>query len=233
MTDTWANAAKLPFVVAMNCLNGLFNVLYGDDDDEASLAEAMVRAPNGGAVAVWASSSITPSATQALVNQELFRLIFSGTYATLGEAVAAAKRVVSNQDLRRSWIFFGDPAMRLIGAPQPTGQQRGYRASGDRDAATQYADRIRAAGDDQRGRDGNRTLEVSVVRPHLVDDGPHRRSHVEPVHHAGADRHDGLHGASVEPLRHGRLQHRGDLDATDDHDTEPRGRRPRRVSATR
>jgi hypothetical protein len=112
---SWTNATKLPFVVAMNCLNGLFDGIY----DEESLAEALQRAPNGGAVAVWASSSVTPSATQALLNEELFRLIFKGTYATVGEAVAAAKQVVSNPDLRRSWIFFGDPAMRLSGAPQP------------------------------------------------------------------------------------------------------------------
>src|SRR6202035_3291731 len=90
--------------------------------DEQSLAEALQRAPAGGAVAVWASSSTTSSATQALVNQELFRLLFQGTYATLGEAVAAAKAVVSNPDLRRSWIFFGDPAMHLSGTPQPSGQ---------------------------------------------------------------------------------------------------------------
>ena len=83
---SWMNVAQLPFVVAMNCLNGLFNGIYGEE----SLAEAMLRAPKGGAVAVWASSSLTPAATQALVNQELFRLIFEGTYATLGEAVAAA-----------------------------------------------------------------------------------------------------------------------------------------------
>ena len=115
VTASWQNATRLPFVVAMNCLNGLFNGIYGEE----SLAEALQRAPNGGAVAVWASSSVTPPATQALVNQELFRLIFQGTYATLGEAVAAAKRVVTNPDLRKSWIFFGDPAMHLNGAPQP------------------------------------------------------------------------------------------------------------------
>lgn len=107
---SWTNA-QLPFVVAMNCLSGLFNQSY----DEQSIAEALQRAEHGGAVAVWASSTDTAPATQALVNQELLRLIFAGTYSTLGEAVAAAKAVVANQDLRRSWIFFGDPAMRLAG----------------------------------------------------------------------------------------------------------------------
>ena len=112
---TWHDATRLPFVVAMNCLNGLFDSIY----DEESLAEALMRAPNAGAVATWASSSVTSSATQSLVNAELFRLIFGGASATLGEAVGAAKRVVSSSDLRRSWIFFGDPAMQLMDTPQP------------------------------------------------------------------------------------------------------------------
>ena len=36
----------------------------------------------------------------------------------IGEAVARAKAVVADQDVRRTWIFFGDPAMRLQ-APLP------------------------------------------------------------------------------------------------------------------
>jgi peptidase C25-like protein len=117
---SWQNPARLPFVVAMNCLNGLFTGIFGgdySDNDEESLAETMQRAPNGGAIAVWASSTTTAPATQAVVNQELYRLIFGGTYPTIGEAVAAAKRVVENRDVRRSWIFFGDPAMHLSGEP--------------------------------------------------------------------------------------------------------------------
>ena len=111
----FTNRPRLPFVVSMNCLNGMFNQVW----DEESLAEALLRSSNGGASAVWASSSVTSSATQAVVNRELFRLLFSGTYATLGEAVAAAKRAVTVPDLRRSWIFFGDPAQHLLGAPLP------------------------------------------------------------------------------------------------------------------
>jgi hypothetical protein len=115
VASNFVNGPRLPFVVTMNCLNGLFNQVW----DEESLAEALQRNANGGAAAVWASSSVTSSATQAVVNRELFRLLFSGTYATLGEAVAAAKRAVTTPDLRRSWIFFGDPAQHLLGAPMP------------------------------------------------------------------------------------------------------------------
>lgn len=110
---SWQTVGQLPFVVAMNCLNGFFSGIYGED----SLAEALQREPAGGAVAVWASSTLTPAAMQAMVNQELFRLVFGGAYPTLGEAIVAAKRVAPSQDLRRSLIFFGDPAMHLSGTP--------------------------------------------------------------------------------------------------------------------
>lgn len=112
-----ANGSRLPFVVTMNCLNGFFHGLF----PEESLAEALVRAPAGGAVAVWASSGLTVPQAQAVMNRELLRLIFTGAYQTVGEAVAAAKAVVSDGDVRRSWIFFGDPAMQLKGVPRPSG----------------------------------------------------------------------------------------------------------------
>ena len=56
----WAAAgSRLPFVVAMNCLNGFFQGIY----DEGSLAERLLRA-DAGAVAVWASSSLTEAEEQ-------------------------------------------------------------------------------------------------------------------------------------------------------------------------
>jgi hypothetical protein len=106
----WSNS-RLPFVVAMNCLNGLFQGIY----DEESLAETLLRSPDGGAVAVWASSGLTNTVMQEAMTRELYRLIFKGGPSTLGEMVAAAKRAVSDRDVRRSWIFFGDPALRLNG----------------------------------------------------------------------------------------------------------------------
>ena len=106
----WTNS-RLPFIIALNCLNGLFQGIY----DEESLAEAMLRTPQGGAVAVWASSGVTDESMQTLVAEELYRLIFQGIVPTLGEMVSAAKRVGPDRDVRRSWIFFGDPALRLNG----------------------------------------------------------------------------------------------------------------------
>src|SRR5439155_14664452 len=92
------NGPRLPFVAAMTCLNGFFHTFWPDD----SLAGSLVRAPNGGAIAVWASSSLTSPAGQAAMDRELFRLLFTGAYPTLGEAIAAAKKATSDTDVRRS-----------------------------------------------------------------------------------------------------------------------------------
>ena len=113
VTGGWQPQAGLPVVVAMNCLNGFFQGIYGEE----SLAETFLRAPQG-AVAMWASSSVTYASAQAGVNQEFVRLVVGGLTQTVGEAVVAAKAVVTDRDVRQSWIFFGDPAMRLKGVPQ-------------------------------------------------------------------------------------------------------------------
>jgi hypothetical protein len=103
-----ANGYRLPFVVSMTCLNGFFHDVYSD-----SLAEALLKASQGGAVAVWASSGLTEPDRQAVMNKELIRLLFSGELLTLGEAVKRAKVAASDQDVRKTWILFGDPTTRL------------------------------------------------------------------------------------------------------------------------
>ena len=50
------NGGATPFLVAMTCLNGYFH-----DVLTVSLAEAVLQAPGGGAVGVWASSGLTAS----------------------------------------------------------------------------------------------------------------------------------------------------------------------------
>ena len=91
----------------MNCLNGMFHDAYTE-----SFAEAILKAEQGGAVAVWASSGMTEPTGQ-VVNKQLIQLLFSGQSLTIGEAVAKAKAAVSDMDVRRTWIFFGAPTTRL------------------------------------------------------------------------------------------------------------------------
>jgi len=106
--DGLTNGSKVPFVVSMTCLNGYFQDIYG-----TALAKALIEAPGGGALAVWASSGLTDSATQAVLNQALVKALFGTQSMTLGEAAATAKTAVSDLDVRRTWILFGDPATML------------------------------------------------------------------------------------------------------------------------
>ena len=102
------NGLRSPFFVNMTCLNGFFQAPYAD-----SLAEALLKADQGGAIAVWASSGLTDPEWQVPMNKELIRLLFNGQGLPLGEATARAKAATSDQDMRRTWILFGDPTTKL------------------------------------------------------------------------------------------------------------------------
>lgn len=103
-----SNRTRLPFVVAMDCLNASFQ-----DPMQDTLAEVLLKASNGGAAAVWASSGLTDSATQHQINRALFRALFAAPSVRIGDAVKTAKAATANMDVRRTWIFLGDPSMVL------------------------------------------------------------------------------------------------------------------------
>jgi hypothetical protein len=102
------NGTRLPFVIAMNCLNGFFDDIYTE-----SLAESLMKAPNGGAVAVWASSGLTDANIQQAMNLDFFRQLF-GSDQTVGEAIMKVKASMSDPDVRRTWVLFGDPTIKLV-----------------------------------------------------------------------------------------------------------------------
>ena len=106
-----ANGEMRPVVFAITCLNGYFQ-----DPILESLAESLMKAERGGAVAVWASSGMCDSGPQAIMNQELFRVIFSSDSSgalTFGEAVAKAKNSINDRDVRLTYVLFGDPTSRI------------------------------------------------------------------------------------------------------------------------
>jgi len=77
----------------------------------------LMKVQQGGAIAVWASSGLTEPPSQSIMNErfymELFRLDREGNGPRLGDATLRAKSVISDPDVRRTWILFGDPSMRL------------------------------------------------------------------------------------------------------------------------
>jgi hypothetical protein len=97
--------------VAMNCLNGFFHDVYTQ-----SLATALMLSPNGGAVSVWASSGLTEPGPQFQMDQAFARALFTQPGMAVGDAVLRAKSGIEDSDVRKTFILFGDPMMRLKSA---------------------------------------------------------------------------------------------------------------------
>ena len=102
------NGTRLPLFTMMTCLNGFFHDVNGE-----SMSEALLKAEQGGAIAVWASSGLTEMSGQALMGEQMYGAIFGQQSLALGDAVRTAKAATQDQGVRRTWIFFGDPTMRL------------------------------------------------------------------------------------------------------------------------
>jgi uncharacterized repeat protein (TIGR01451 family) len=102
------NGDQLPFVVTMDCLSGYF-----DDPYTEAVAKALLVNPGGGAIGVWASSTLTSPDQQLLVNLELYRQLFGSSSLTIGEAALKAKLATRDRDVRMAFILFGDPSMKL------------------------------------------------------------------------------------------------------------------------
>jgi hypothetical protein len=101
-----------PVVIALTCLSGLFHDVYNE-----SLGELLLEQPAGGAVAVLALSSLTQPEEQFALARALVAELGSGRSQTLGELLAAAKRLASDTNVRRSMILLGDPMLPVAGAP--------------------------------------------------------------------------------------------------------------------
>jgi len=108
LADALTNNNRSSIYLMMTCLNGYAHDAYID-----SLSESLLKAPNGGAVAVWASSGFTTPEPQFAMDSQFYRLLFGGQPMRLGEAARQAKLATSDLDVRRTWILLGDPTMRV------------------------------------------------------------------------------------------------------------------------
>jgi len=102
------NGSQLPVFLIMDCLNGLFQ-----DVDAQPLGVSLLVAPNGGAVAVLASSGLNQPTPQTDLDVLVVQNAFGGNDATLGDAIVEAKRNMPDPDVRRTYVLFGDPAMKI------------------------------------------------------------------------------------------------------------------------
>lgn len=101
-------SGSTPFVVAMACLNAYFA-----EPDVTSLGEALLHVPDGGAVAVWASSGMADAPAQEDVNAALYRILAADPAIRLGDLVLRAKAATTDQAVRATWNLLGDPTLRL------------------------------------------------------------------------------------------------------------------------
>jgi uncharacterized repeat protein (TIGR01451 family) len=116
MTDDIAasltNGTRLPMFVMMNCLNGYFQDVFTE-----SLAESLLLSNNGGAVAAWASSGLTSPDPQFQMDRAFTTAVFTPG-ERLGDAIQTAKSAITDTDVRRTFILFGDPMMKLKQPPR-------------------------------------------------------------------------------------------------------------------
>ncbi len=102
------NGSQLPVFFIMDCLNGFFQDVYAQP-----LGVTLLLAPNGGAVAVLASSGLNQSPPQTNLDAMVVQAAIATKGTRLGDAIVTAKSNISDPDTRRTFVLFGDPAMQV------------------------------------------------------------------------------------------------------------------------
>ncbi|PYX49771.1 MAG: hypothetical protein DMG79_07715, partial [Acidobacteria bacterium] len=102
------NGSQLPVFLIMDCLNGFFQ-----DVNSQPLGVSLLLASNGGAVAVLASSGLNQPAPQTNLDALVVQNAVSAKGERLGDAIVKAKSHIGDPDVRRTFVLFGDPAMKV------------------------------------------------------------------------------------------------------------------------
>ena len=66
----------------------------------------------GGAIAVVSSSALTDAQPQALLDRKLVQQLMQNN-PTLGDAFVQAKSGIKVKDVRKTYLLFGDPLLKL------------------------------------------------------------------------------------------------------------------------
>ena len=109
-----ANSGKLPFVTALNCINGHFP----HPSIPFSLAETLLNTEDRGAVAVLSTTGLGFPREYARLGNALWQRFFQYGELRIGSAVLGAVQEVfsapdTSRDVLRSLVLLGDPATRL------------------------------------------------------------------------------------------------------------------------
>lgn len=96
-------------VTSLTCLNGAYHLLNIE-----SFAETITKAPNGGAVAVWASTGLTTPDVQEVMATRFYAKLSEGNIPRIGDLIVDAKtQLIGGSDVRLSWGLLGDPMLKV------------------------------------------------------------------------------------------------------------------------
>jgi len=101
------NLKRPTLAIMVACLNGAFGETSID-----SLAETLMRNPNGGAYASWSASGSNTADVQEYMSKDFYQKLFTGM--RIGEAARDTKALYYVPDVRKTYIFMGDPTQRLV-----------------------------------------------------------------------------------------------------------------------
>ncbi|CAN5553751.1 hypothetical protein BH10ACI2_BH10ACI2_08560 [soil metagenome] len=103
-----SNTSRPSIYTMLTCLNGFFTRPNAD-----SLAEVLMRWPNGGAVAAWSSTGETTPDYQNTMATRFFDQLNKGNIKRLGDLIRDAKTTVAGTDVAFSWSLLGDPMLKV------------------------------------------------------------------------------------------------------------------------
>ena len=107
-----ANGQNYSIYMMLTCLNGYFVGYNGLNDD--SIAELLLKNPNGGGPAAWASTGLTTADVQMMMGRQFVTHIGLGDIPRMGDLIRDAKAVIpAGADVRFSWALFGDPMLKV------------------------------------------------------------------------------------------------------------------------
>ena len=106
------NSNKLPIVTGMSCVLGRYEI-----PGYSCLAEELLMAENGGAIAVWSPSGLAYNDESDVLGSEFYKQITQDKEKILGNVVSAANKAYHdknlNADTLRIFNLLGEPAMLL------------------------------------------------------------------------------------------------------------------------
>lgn len=119
------NAGRPPVLVALSCLLARF-----DEAEADSLGEALLRQPDGGAVAVLGPSGLSRNEPAADLGEAFYRAVLQKGVGTLGLAFLQARRELGGSDATREtyavYNLLGDPALRIAGNTEGGAPDAGF-----------------------------------------------------------------------------------------------------------